>query len=43
MNLLIKNFPDSLHKKIKAEAIKAGYTIRGYVIHLLSRGQEKKK
>ena len=45
MDLLIKDFPDNLHKAVKDEAIKKGFTLKGYIISLLKdrKSGEKKK
>ena len=43
MDLLIKKFPDSLHKKLKAQASKGGFTLKGYIISLLNRKDDDKK
>ena len=41
MDLLIKNFPDKLQKEIKQEASKKGFTLKGYVISLLTQRRTK--
>ena len=36
-NLLIKTFPQKLHDLLRAEAKKGGYSLKGYVIAILTR------
>ncbi len=42
MFLLIKEFPDNLHKALKAEATKKGFTLKGYIVALLNAARKAK-
>jgi len=43
MFLLIKKFPDNLHKALKSEATKKGFTLKGYVVALLHNRKTQKE
>jgi len=42
-DLLIKKFPDNLHKALKSEAIKKGFTLKGYIVALLLNRKAQKE